>query len=81
MTQPKEAPPKGFSRITWQGDVPPQKWMNFYTKILAKFATQPGLKIGLNVEVAPEEGVSSQKINEIKLALRDLGLEDDVKSD
>ena len=73
--------PKGFSRITWQGEVPPQKWMNFYTKVLAKFATQPGLKIGLNVEIAPVDGISNQKVDEIKTALRDLGLEDDLKSD
>lgn len=79
--QPQGALPKGFSRITWQGDVPPQKWMNFYTKVLAKFATQAGLKIGLNVEIAPADGVSNQKVDEIKIALRDLGLEDDVKSE
>ena len=39
----------GANRVRWQGDVPPQKWMNFYTKVLSKFATQSGLKIGLNV--------------------------------
>ena len=55
--------------------------MNFYTKVLSKFATQAGLKIGLNVEIAPADGVSNQKVDEIKTALRDLGLEDDVKSD
>ena len=61
------------------GRCSPQKWMNFYTKVLAKFATQAGLKIGLNVEIAPADGVSNQKVDEIKIALRDLGLEDDVK--
>ncbi len=71
-------PPVGISRATWQGDVPPQKWMNFYTKVLSKFATQTGLKIGLNVEIAPEGGISSQKVDEIKVALRELGLKDDV---
>ena len=65
-------------RVTWQGDVPPQKWMNFYTKVLSKFAAQSGLKIGLNVEIAPEGGVSNQKVDEIKVALRELGLKDDV---
>jgi hypothetical protein len=79
--QPQAALPKGLSRITWQGDVPPQKWMNFYTKVLAKFATKTGLKIGLNVEIAPADGVSNQNVDEIKIALRDLGLEDDVKSE
>jgi hypothetical protein len=75
------APPAGINRVTWQGDVPPQKWMNFYTKVLSKFATQSGLKIGLNVEIAPDGGVSNQKVDEIKVALRELGLPDDVSLD
>jgi len=70
--------PNSFSRLTWKGDVPPQKWMNFYTKILAKFATQAGLRIGLNVEIAPPEGVSAQRADEIKVALRELGLNDTI---
>jgi hypothetical protein len=52
--------------------------MNFYTKVLSKFATQSGLKIGLDIEIAPDGGVSSQKVDEIKVALRELGLTDDV---
>jgi hypothetical protein len=71
-------PATGVNRVSWKGDVPPQKWMNFYTKVLSKFATQNGLKIGLNVEIAPDGGVSNQKVDEIKVALRELGLPDDV---
>jgi hypothetical protein len=70
--------PTGISvaRLVWSGEVPPQKWMNFYTKVLSKFATTAGLKITLRVEVAPVEGVSPQKVNETKVALRELGLTD-----
>jgi hypothetical protein len=32
----------------------------------------------LNVEIAPDGGVSNQKVDEIKVALRELGLSDDV---
>jgi hypothetical protein len=74
-------PPAGINHVTWQGDVPPQKWMNFYTKVLSKFATQSGLKIELNVEIAPDGGVSNQKVDEIKVALRELGLSDTVNID
>jgi hypothetical protein len=80
-SQPLGATSSGFARITWKGDVPPQKWMNFYTKVLAKFATQPGLKIGLNIEIAPQGGISAQSLDEIKLALRELGLQDDAQSE
>ncbi len=55
-------------------EVLPQKWMNFYTKVLSKFASGKGLKIILKIEVAPEGGVSTQKIEETKTALRELGL-------
>jgi len=78
---PPIPPSAGVKRVNWHGDVPPQKWMNFYTKVLSKFAAQSGLKIGLNVEIAPEEGVSNQKVDEIKVALRELGLSDDVSLD
>lgn len=71
----------GFRRVTWNGDIPPQKWMNFYTKVLSKFATQLGLKIGLRVEISPEDGVSTQRVDEIKTALRELSLPDDVETE
>ena len=66
------------SGLTWTGEIPPQKWMNFYTKVLSKFASAHGLKLTVKVEVSPEGGVSKQKLDETKSALRELGLNDDV---
>jgi len=66
------------SSISWEGEVPPQKWMNFYTKVLSKFATGEGLKINLKFEAKPEGGISSQKIEETKVHLRELGLQDNI---
>lgn len=54
--------------------------MNLYTKVLSKFASSRGLKLTLKVEVAPEGGVSKQKLNETKSALRELGLSDNIDS-
>lgn len=62
------------------GSAPAQKWMNFYTTVLSKFASGKGLKLTVTVEVSPEGSVSSQKIEETKVALRELGLNDDVTS-
>jgi len=67
------------SSITWEGEVPSQKWMNFYTKILSKFATGEGLKINLKFEAKPEGGISSQKIEETKVHLRELGLQENIE--
>jgi hypothetical protein len=72
------SPHPRVTKFTWTGDIPSQKWMNFYTKILSRFATERGLKLTLRVEVASDGGVSSQKIEETRSALRELGLRDDV---
>lgn len=65
--------------LTWSGEVLAQKWMNFYTKALTKFAVGPGLKLKVSVEVKPAGGLSQQRIEETKAALRELGLSDAVR--
>jgi hypothetical protein len=57
----------------------PQKWMNFYTKVLSRFAIGTGLRIRVSVEVADESGISEQKVEETKVALRELGLDDGMR--
>ncbi len=79
---PKEEAPKDtYKRLSWQGEIQPQKWMNFYTKIFSKFVTSGGLKINLKVEISPPEGVSKQKVDETKGALRELGLDDEIDAE
>lgn len=70
----------GTAKLYWSGEVPTQKWTTFYTKVLAKFAGSKGLKLTIRVEVTPESGVSEQQVNETKIALRELGLSDDVET-
>ncbi len=65
--------------LRWTGEVPPQKWMNFYTKVLSRFATGKGLRLSVTVDVSPEGGVSAQTVQETKTALRELGLNDDLR--
>jgi hypothetical protein len=55
--------------------------MNFYTKVLSRFVTGSGPKLRVSVEVSPEGGVSKQKVDETRTALRELGLVDDVKEE
>ena len=81
-SQPTETPAKsrppsaGGRSLVWNGEVPSQKWMNFYTRVLSKFATGSGLRVTVRVEIAPEGGVSEQKFEETRSALRELGLND-----
>jgi len=63
-------------KIQWSGVIPPRKWMNFYTKVITKLASSPGLTVRVSLE-APAEGESAAaKIEDIKSALRELGLEE-----
>lgn len=78
---PLPPPPEGAKKLSWSGEIPSQKWMNFYTKVLSRFASGKGLKLVLSVEAAPEGGVSDQKIEEVQIALRELGLDDDVSAE
>jgi len=75
---PKQAASPDFLR--WSGEIPAQKWMNFYTKVLSKFANTQGLKLILTVEVSSPGGISSQKIEETKVALQELGLNPDLEN-
>ena len=73
-------PPIAQGGLRWSGEIPPQKWMNFYTKVLSKFASGQGLKLTLSVEVAPEGGISPQKVEETRVALQELGLTSDLET-
>ncbi|MEX0701796.1 MAG: DUF499 domain-containing protein [Planctomycetales bacterium] len=75
---PPPSPPPGATYIRWRGTVPPQKWMNFYTKVLSKYATSPDLKIEVAFEVKVEREQAESKSAETKTGLRELGLEDSV---
>ncbi len=75
------APPKPteIRGLRWSGEVPAQKWMNFYTKVLAKYATTGGLKLRVFFEVSPEGGLLPQRLEETKALLKELGLDDTVE--
>lgn len=81
QNQNGEEHPSGYaeSKIQWSGTIPPRKWMQFYTKVITKLANSPGLTVRVSLE-APAEGENgSAKLEEIKSALRELGLDEDVK--
>ena len=75
---PEPFQPELFPQIEWTGEVPAQKWMNFYTKVVSKFAAGQGVKLKVTFEVKPEGGVSKQKLEETRAAIRELGLDGDV---
>lgn len=78
--KPRKPEQLTLTGLSWTGEIPPQKWMNFYMKVLSKFASGQGLKLKLNVEMKPDGGVSKQKLEETKAALRELGLNDELNA-
>lgn len=75
---PPPPPPDKLQRLIWSGEVTPQKWMNFYTKVLTKFVKSGSLKLKVSIEAAPKDGVTDHQFEETKAALRELGINDDV---
>ena len=52
--------------------------MNFYTKVVSRFATTRGVKLTVGLDVSSTEGISPNKIEETKSALRELGLNPEI---
>ena len=78
---PPQLPPDKTQRLIWSGEVTPQKWMNFYTKVLTKFVKAGSLKLNVSIEATPKDDVADHQVEETKAALRELGLNDNVHTD
>jgi hypothetical protein len=57
MGHGKAERPPANQCIYWPGPVPHQKWINFYTKVLAKYATSGALSVQVQVDVNPRRVV------------------------
>jgi hypothetical protein len=67
--------------VRWSGEVPLQKWMNFYTKVLTRFASIPGLRLRVSFEVSLRGEEANLKSEESRSSLKELGLNDEVHVD
>ncbi len=72
------APPSGKRTLKWNGTVPSQKWMNFYTKILSRFASSSDLSIEVGFEVTVDRDQADSKADDARSSLRELGIEGKV---
>ena len=75
----EDNPVKTPRGLKWKGEITPQKWMNFYTRVLSKLASDRQLKLTLKVEFSVEREVSQQKTEETKVALQELCLDSDLE--
>ena len=72
-------PPRQTQGLTWEGEIPPQKWTNFYMKVLTKLVSLGGLKLTVTIESSPDQGITDQQLEETRTALRGLGLNEQVQ--
>lgn len=72
--------PTGPRKLTWSGEVAPQKWTNLYMKVLTKLVSGGELKIRVSIESKLKEDLADQQVEETKAALRGLGLDDNVET-
>jgi hypothetical protein len=61
-------------KLTRTGEIPPKLWINFYPKVLSKHAADSSLKLKVTFESSPTSGISKEKIEETRTALKELGL-------
>ncbi len=68
-------------RISWSGEISHQKWTNFYMKVLTKLVGGGSGKLNVQIDATSDEGVTDQQVEEVRAALRGLGLNDDVNTE
>jgi len=76
---PKPSSAVGTTRLRWEGPIPAQKWTTFYTRILSKLASGGTLGLTLLVDASAPNGVPEHKVAEIRAALHEMGLNEQVR--
>lgn len=59
----------------WSGEMPHQKWSQFYTRVLMKHVV--GNKLRLTIDLALSD-ITDDDIEQMRIALKELGLEDQI---
>jgi hypothetical protein len=67
-------------QLQWSGEITPQKWMNFYTRVLSKFNNNADFNLKIEVSFSIEGDITKQHLQETKAALEELGLNGDLEA-
>jgi hypothetical protein len=67
-------------QASWSGTVTPLQWMNFYMKVLTRFVNKEGIALELHVDAHVRGDISEQQLGEMRQALHDLGLDEDIQT-
>ena len=79
VTQPVDPPKENVQLLLRDGGDTTPKMDDFYTKVLTNFVGNDEVKLHSGIEVRQASWISSQKIDETKTALKELGLNDYIE--
>ncbi len=68
-------------KLLWSGEIPPQKWTTFYMKVLTSLVNAGDLSLKVTLEASLKDGLTAQRLEAIKAALRELGLSDRIETE
>lgn len=66
--------------VSWEGEVPWQKWTTFYNKVLSHLASQ-GLRLRVRFEARPRDGLLKGYVDRLKDSLSELGLPSELETE
>lgn len=74
---------KGTSKVVvkkvkahWSGEMPHQKWSQFYTRVLMKHVAGNKLKLTIDMDLSD---ITDEDLEQMRIALKELGLDDDLE--
>ncbi len=67
-----------FDSTGWSGELTGEQLVAFQRDILEKYNLVKDAKVKLQLKVSPEDGITKQEVDELKTALKKLGLSDKV---
>ncbi len=79
--QPPTFTGQKVARLVWEGEIPWQKWTQFFTKVLQRLSSGPSLTIRVRFEARPPGGLSHEHVNQVREGLGELGLPSDVETE
>lgn len=74
-SKPAPTAPTNARKLSWSGEVPARHWMSFYRRVLTNFVQGGGLKLVVQFEIEPPEGISTHRVDETRAALQELELD------
>lgn len=79
VTRPKPEIQTKITSLHWDGKVDPFKWSNFYNRLIIKLMKSGKLDLSINLSVNNRDGISQEMVDEIRVALKELELDEDIQ--